>query len=209
MTETLTRVPPNEIRDAVEEMRGLTKEQMREVFDGAMRLTVDQIRRMAAVVFHWEEQGHELSELNHALLYYLRRVASGQMLPDLLPSGLQCPEMLERISSLPLPDQKRLVRDPMVPVVELRPGGVIEVPYDATKLTRKQANQVFEKGHIRSVEEQVAYLRRSARDREPLVPSRDAVLPRAVTVERNGIRISGATFITKRELAVIMTRFVR
>lgn len=87
-----------------------------------------------------------------------RRIASGQVAPELFWKFIESPNR-QRVERLPLEDQRRIAEDPMVEVVEPKPGGGFDkrrvdirtAPADVAKL-------VAGPDGIRSPEEQLQYI---------------------------------------------------
>ena len=123
-----------------------------------MRTTADGLRRMAAIVRVLEERGEDLRELRVGLVVYLRRIAYGQLLPEVVVRYAESPAVLRRISELALPDQRRLLADerPIELLVPTATGGTEIVRVSPARLTRAQIGQVFDGAKIRTPGEQAA-----------------------------------------------------
>lgn len=163
-------------------LESLTTEQLREELAQGLRVTAECLSRLAAVVRILEERGEDLSELRIGLIGYLRRIAHGQVLPEVVVRFADSPMLLRRIASLPLPDQKRLAEGEPVKLVVPQEGGPADHRMaDPLRMTRDQITLVFAADHIRDTAEQLLVVqdRRSKpvakrlRDQRRVRPDRD------------------------------------
>jgi hypothetical protein len=87
-----------------------------------------------------------------------RRIASGQVLPALVWQFIESPNR-QLVEGLPLKHQERLVRDPVVEVVERKPeGGFTKVMVDLTRAPREIGRLIAGPDGIRTLREQMAHL---------------------------------------------------
>jgi hypothetical protein len=155
-----------------------------------LRLTAGHLRRMACIVAELETRGVDLTDLKIGLLGYLRRIAAGQVLPEVVVRFAEHPLLIQRIATLPLPDQERLANGEHVQLAVVGPDGTIAHRMaDPCSLVGKQVNQVFSVGAIRTVSSQVLLL--EARRAEP--PKQREVRRRVSSDrERGGITVGRA-----------------
>lgn len=186
------------------ELAAMDTARLREELAAALRLTVAAIVRLAFIVRLLEERGEDLSGLKLGLLNHVRRVAYGQVLPEIVVRFAGQPLVLQRVSALPRPDQERLARsgdDGMVELVVRREQGFDKRMADPARLTREQVWQVFATDHIRSEAEQILLLEEQNRhDRGEMVkapPLRGKV---RADRERKGLMV-GRTFVPQTEIA--------
>lgn len=128
-----------------------------------LRHTAESMMRLAWIVRILEDRGEDLSGLRLPLINHLRRIAHGQVLPELVVRFAAQPGLLNRVALLPIPDQQRLAAGESVRLVVLRetPDGRRVTDHrmvDPSKLTQEQIWQVFGQDRIRSEAEQVLYL---------------------------------------------------
>jgi len=144
-----------------------------ECYSGAARL----IAEAAVCVKLLNERGDSLSGV--PMVGTFRRIAEGQILPELVWKFIESPNRL-RVERLPLDDQRRLAADPMVAVAE----GQTVRKIDLTQASAEVANVVIGPDGIRSPDEQRAYLGqqkvRTAQAKRPATPA--ATFDRTLTV---------------------------
>lgn len=155
---------PEATRLALASLAGMTTEQLRLELAESLRMTAESLLRVALIVRTLEERGEDLTELRIGLLPYLRRIAYGQVLPEVVVRFAQSPALVRQISSLPLPDQRRLAAGEAIELIATTEGGEIDHRrVDPLFLTPDQVRLAFGPGRIRPLEEQAAILH----DRKP------------------------------------------
>lgn len=153
MLATMPKVTAGTIdmADIDAELRPLDSDQLRGVFAACYGKAADALARMATCVKLWEERNEDVSHIPRLGLY--RRIASGQVVPEAVWRFSESPAR-DAVTRLPVPDQRRLATDPMVPVVE---GSTVRM-VDLTQVPRNVLSVVVGPDGIRSPEEQLAYL---------------------------------------------------
>jgi hypothetical protein len=146
------------------------------------------LRRLAVIVRLLEERGENLADLRIGLLPYLRQIAHGQVLPEVLVRFAQSPWIVRLVSSLPLPDQKKLADGERIELVFRRDTGFDKRLVDPLAMTRDQVLLAFDRNRLRSEEEQVLIL-------EQKKPRRDASRTAKISVDKrtNNVRIGRAS----------------
>jgi hypothetical protein len=125
---------------------------------------------------------------------YLRQIAYGQVLPEVIVRYAEQPSLVRTIASLPFPDQEYLSNGGKVELAVARDDGSLDHRLvDPLHLSRDQMRLVFARGRIRPPEEQIVLIT----DR----PRRKAATPPIETLD--GIRIDH-----KRRGLIIGRRFV-
>jgi hypothetical protein len=143
----------------------------------------------------------DLSEFDCGMMTYLRKIAYGQVLPELVELFRGKLYLLQKASSLPLPEQHRLARrEPIRYVSELPDGTLSSVMRDPLKLTFDDVRQVFGKDYIRSAEEQKAYLQSR---RKPVFSESEA--KSEIVQESGGVRIRGL-YLTWKQMLEMATK---
>ena len=165
------------------ELSGLDTAELRLELARGLRVTADSLLRLAWIVRLLEERGEDLSDLRIGLLDYLRRIAYGQVAPELVVRYAESPGLMRTLAALPLPDQQRIASGEPVQVVVRREDGKFDVRMaDPIKMTRDQISQVFGRGKIRDQSEQILILedsrpktvaRKLARNRGLVSPDRE------------------------------------
>lgn len=158
---------------------------------------------LAATVRSLEEDGHPLEDMSPAFKNLLRMIAHKQVMPEIIAALWNTAHTLERVISLPLPDQQNVVdlvkNGKGILVASLVPGEGRRVPVNA--LSRKEALQVFDTQAraIRNENEQLAYLK--SKVKEP----RKATAPITIGRDRQSIVVSEPSTITRQELLRLLT----
>lgn len=166
-------------------------------------LTVENLCRMAVLVRLAEERGIDLSELpGGTLINMLRKIAAGQVLPELVHRFAINRTLYRRAEALPLPDQRRVAADELFTVVELGEDGPTHRLLPPSKLAPEQVSQVFASDHIRDEAEQITWLQRRAQ-REP----RQA--PGPIVYDKDKVRITQPVTLSRRELLDMLARLER
>lgn len=166
-----------------------------------LRHTAESMMRLAWIVRILEERGEDLSGLRLPLINHLRRIAHGQVLPELVVRFAAQPGLLNRVALLPMPDQQRLAAGDSVKLVVLREtaDGRRETDHrlvDPSKLTQDQIWQVFGQDRIRSEAEQVLYLEDKTMRPTTSPQPRGRVRP---DVSRGGL-IVNRSFVSRGEI---------
>lgn len=86
-------------------MAHLTAEQLRADFEKGLRIARDQLIRLAAVLTELDSRG-ETVEGNKDLLKMLRRIASGELLPEVVVQFAGSPTVMRRVGRLPVKEQE-------------------------------------------------------------------------------------------------------
>lgn len=185
----------NEMINCPTDLVGMNNQQLREALVRQLEITVESLTRLAWIVRLLEERGEDLSDLRIGLLTHLRRIAHGQVLPQLVVKFASMPLLLQRVSLLPLPDQKQLVEGGMVLLVVRRAEGFDKRMADPARMGKEQIWQVFGPDRIRSEQEQILYLEERQTDKVKTPPHGKVRADR----NRQGL-IVNRSFVTKTEV---------
>jgi hypothetical protein len=155
MPESLA-IPPGRDDDDLRALAEMSTARLRAELSRVLELTARNLMRLALIVRALEERGEDLSDLRLGLLPYLRQIAYGQVLPEVVVRFAESPMLVRAIAALPGPDQKRLASGEPVSLVVARGehGHDIRMA-DPLKMTGDQIRQVFGKGRLRDEAEQV------------------------------------------------------
>jgi hypothetical protein len=156
--------------------------------------SVKHIVRMAAIVRRLDELGVAI-EMESSVLPYLRKIAHGNLSPDLFVTMQGHKSMLNIASTLPAPVQQQIAKNEPIKVMSTN-GDFRMVP--PLSMTTKEVSQVFAFGRIRDEAEQVGYLRGKMQEKATTDQAceEDAV---KIDRKRRGI-VVGKTFISFIEL---------
>lgn len=194
------------------DLLGMPVQQLLDELAKQAKKTADDFLRLAWIVRLLEEQGHDLSAMRNTLLPHLRRIAYGQLLPELLVRFGGNIYLLRRVSLLPLPDQRRLVETQSVELlVPVQDPANPEAPITYTKrqadpgrLTYAQINQVFGPDRLRGEAEQALYLDDSRTRPEP-APVQPVTGKVRADGQRGGL-VVGRTFVSHADILAALTR---
>lgn len=126
----------------------------------------------------------EYSFLSPSILSKLEEVGRGNLLPELLMSDSY---QFRKARELPVSEQRKAV-DGCIPMVITKGDGFDVLEVDFKGLSSDQAQQVFDKDHIRSEQEQRLYLEQRKSASKKL--SRDWEIQDGVIVFHRGARLS-------------------
>lgn len=140
------------------ELQALSSDELRRQLTLSLKITAEQLVRMAAIVRVLEERGDDLSEFRGALPGYLRKIAYGQMLAEVVVRFADSPQLIQRVSQLPIPDQRRLADGESIEMAVLTEAGTDKRMVDPLALRGPLLTQVFAPDHIRPLHEQVLIL---------------------------------------------------
>ena len=164
-----------------------------------LRISLDSIVRTALYIRRLEELGVTEFEINIPGLSYIRKIAYGQLLPELFLAALGRQRLLDRTSSLPMPDQ-RLVANNKPFKVMLDGGDHTMIP--PLSMSSAVVSQVFHKGAVRDETEQVLY-RREREERKLIEIDGDDRKHIKIDRRRGGIVVDGR-FVSKAELVKLL-----
>jgi len=158
---SVVKVVPEVLKVGYDEIKKLTLEESRQRWVVCTGKAVEMYRQKAQLVFHFEQEGWDTSELDsyeHA--YYYREIAYGRVLPEVLEK-VKDPSLLERVCLLPIPDQLRVVNSEKVPVLLSfnEQGHPYFQDMDLLSLTPCHARVVLHKTGIYDEAKQIAYMR--------------------------------------------------
>lgn len=126
----------------------------------------DGVRGMAQCIVELDGMGVDPESLSLHGVRWLRRVASGDLLPGVFTKLIGNTPVLERVARLPPAEQERVVADEELEYAKIDSTGPKKFKCKAVRMTPKVASIVFYRGHIQTFEEQAAIIRQ----REPSIP---------------------------------------
>lgn len=161
---TLTTIPPmtQQLELEIRSLAALNTAQLREQLAASLQLTAAHIVRLAAIVRLLEDRGEDLSDIRISILGWVRRVAHGQLLPEIMVRFQGSPLLLNRIANLPLPDQRRITDGEPLKIACMEDGTVGHRLVDPLRMSMGEISLVFAKDHIRDETEQLAWMRSRA-----------------------------------------------
>lgn len=152
---------PERFQPQIQRFLAMTPEQRWEALSEGLKTTADGLMKMAFLVRIVEQvDKRDLRELKRLPLFpWLRRIAYGQVLPEvMLEFGCSTP-LLKAVSRLPIPEQQRAVSGESFPLVILDEKGQRTTRmYHPLDLSLGQMGQLFAEDCIRTPEQQLMYL---------------------------------------------------
>jgi hypothetical protein len=182
-------------------LQAMSEPELRSYLAERLRLTAENLVEMALVIREFDERGIDLSDLRLSLLIYLRRIAYGQTLPEVVAALVGRRDLLQRIAFLPLPEQARCFQDEGLAVTTqiLADGTVDARRRRLMDMEPWEVRQVFGPNGIRNELEQAAWLKGQALRALPAVIEKPTYV-----IEKKALIIHRPTRLTKRDLTHIL-----
>lgn len=185
-----------------------TDELVRELI-GLLGYAAEKLQRMAFIVQELESRGHSTAAIrDQFLMRQLRRIAAGDLLPEVVQHFLGNPTVIDALARLPVAEQRRLLDAGKVDVLV---NGRMEA-IDLVRLTKEAIHIAFGPDFVRSEAEQRLAITAPAaptvsprsREPEPVEPAEPQWRVRAVP-ERQGIKV-GNSFGSKEEVIAALSQ---
>ena len=195
---------PARWRPLENQLQAMTESQLRSYLAERLRLTADNLMEMALVIRELDQRGVDLGELRISLLVYLRRIAYGQTLPEVVALLAGRRDLLQRVAFLPLPEQQRCIDEKGLTVVtgEVTNGQLDSRRRPLLDLEPWEVRQIFGPEGLRSELQQAAWLKgqavRTTQQQQPRIERPTYV------IEKNALVINRPTRLTKRDLSKIL-----
>lgn len=149
-------------------LESMPSDELRDELRSALQMTAESLRRVAMIIRVLEDRGEDLSSLRIGLLSYLRQIAHGRVMPEVVIHYAQSPMLLHFVSELPVVDQRRLVEGELVEIAVWEfDGTIVGRRVDPLQLSRSEAMQLFHRGRLRPLDEQSNILRDRRGKRRP------------------------------------------
>ena len=186
------------VTDDQKDLENMTESQLRGELLKCFGLTVYGLRTAATIVSIMEKRGIDLSDMKLALLPYLRKIASNQVMPEVIIRFVGVPSLLNVIGNLPMPDQEKLAAGEPVPLMVVGPEGRAIRMADPLLMSMTQRTQAFARDRIRDEAEQALFLDSKLLKASTPIPERIGKLK--IDKERGGVMV-GRQFIPLDDLA--------
>jgi hypothetical protein len=174
-----------ELAKEIEEIGQITSlEVLKARLINCLGVTLENVLRLAAIVKRIDELGFEVS-ISSAVLPYIRKIAHGQLMPELFVTLQGDQVLLDKAMCLSIPEQKLIAENKPIRVMEIG-GDHRKVP--PMSMTRREIKQVFGRGAIRNDSEQIGWLRDQQATRTIDHEHQDSVF---IDRKRKGIIING------------------
>lgn len=180
------------------ELNEMTNDSLVRLIRDQLGITVKALVTVAAAIRILEERGVDVGELKLTMLGHLRRIAHGQLLPELVVRFQGHPRLLSMAAALPMPDQMRLKDATSLAIVEMdQQGATAKRMIPPESLRTSQLVQIFGRDGIRGEDEQILYLKAGVAVRQPVRTAPDGVVidrtRKSIIV--NGYRLSLAELL--------------
>jgi hypothetical protein len=199
--ERFEHTPPK-WRPLLRQLKDMSESQLRYYLAQRLQFTADNLMEMAMVIREFDQRGIDLSDLRLSLLAYLRRIAYGQTMPEVVALLAGRRDLLQRVAFLPLPEQQRCMDEHGLSVVsgELTNGEFDTRRRQLLDLEPWEVRQVFGPNGIRNELQQAAWLKSQS--------IRAAQQPKierpTYVIEKNSLVVNRPTRLTKRDLNKIL-----
>lgn len=107
-------------------LSGLSDVELDLELSSSLEITANALLRLAIILKIKEDRGHDLSQLKIGMIEHLRRIATGQLLPEVVVRWADRPSVIRRLAKLTIDEQReRVERDPNEQVAKYksRPSG--------------------------------------------------------------------------------------
>lgn len=170
----------------------MNTEELMQRLGAAMSVHVEKLVEIAALIRVLEHRGENLDQLKIGMLVWFRRIAYGQVMPEVFTKFRFNPNVLEKVASLPIPDQRRLSSGGTVEVLTFSGQNVTTRQVDPINMTGRELQQVFYRGRVRNLTEQRGWLE----DKKPQRQTSELQLEPGVVVDRkrHQLIINGMAF---------------
>lgn len=188
------------------ELAALSSDRLRARLAEVMTTTAEGLREMASIVGELERRGEDLSDLRIGIVDHLRRIASGQLLAEVVIKCAGQPRLLSIAARLPLEDQRRLVSGQPFDLAVWRSGKIEWRKIDPLSATPSQLMQLFHVDRVRTQSEQVSLLEQSgstARPKKTTVKAKAKADP-----IRNGIKV-GRSFVPLEDVLLALAELAQ
>lgn len=191
-------IPPNESAAWLAEFHDASTDVLKRELVESLGLTARGLLRCACIVHVLEERGEDLTAMQIGIINFLRKIACGQLLPEVVVRFAGNTVLLKRIENLPIADQRRLATGSPVALLVLgTDGGRTIRQADPLKMTAQQVKQAFAGDHIRDEGEQALLL--DDRREQASRPLSSMVGPLRLDPDRDGATC-GRTFVSLANL---------
>lgn len=146
------------LRNVTQDLTHESTAELKERLSSILATTASGLRDMAAIVAELESRGEDLSGLRIGMIDHLRRIACGQLLPEVVVRCAGQPRMLAIASRLTIDDQKKLAEGKAFDLAVWRGDSVEWRNVDPLECTGSQLSQIFAADHTRTQQEQVSIL---------------------------------------------------
>ena len=179
-------------------------DQLEQALASELRATTEHFIRLASIVRVLEDRGRDLSNIRLGMMTYIRKIAYGQVVPDLVAQYQDKPLVLDRLAQLPPPEQARIASGGTVKVMVVEGSGTTFRMVSPRDMSADEIRQVFDRGRIRTEAEQVSLIRSRPTFQQVRIP-----VGVKLDLRRKGIIVSGDDlFIPLKQLSEIVAQLL-
>ena len=161
--------------DVAAQIETMTTAELKEELANGLRVTAASLLKIALVVRELEKRGESLSALRLGVMPYLRLIAAGTLLPEIVVRFAGQPSLIQRLAKLPIAEQRPLASgDPVKILQRLCGDSYTLVSKDPIALTPTEAKQVFADNHVRQEDEQRDFIKGASKKTGPRAYSQEA-----------------------------------
>lgn len=192
MTAITLAQPPDETYDSWD------TDVLLEALANGLARTAREMLQMALMVQELERRDVDMAGLRLGLRNHLRKIACGQLLPEVAVQFAGSDQLITSIGNLPLNDQRQLVDGGKVRLLVIGADGMTTHQMaDPYRMLPEQRRQVFARDHIRDDAEQALYL---SREREKAARPLSTTVGNLKVDDARGGAMCGRTFIPLADL---------
>lgn len=186
------------------DLQSLSEDELMDVIREGLQVSAYGLVRTAMAIKELESRGKDLSGFKISFLPFLRLVASGQLMVEVLVQFIEQPGIVRILSRLPLPDQKRIADGESIKLVVYgKDGGFTSRMFPVKTMDLRQVRQCIGYDKIRTETEQIALLE-SQKTRARQKPKREVLGKFILDRERGGL-IHRREFLTEQEIKAALS----
>lgn len=195
----LTNKTPDDLRST---MKAMSDAELDAALAQHLGWTAQGFLVLAHIVAEKERRGHIIDAYRcGGILHHLRKIACGQLLPEIVVLFGHNSTLITRIGNLPLTDQRRIADGEPIPLALPTPQGdkthrMIDT-HTLASAKPEVVNQVFARDHIRTIAEQAVHLDQKREEARKPIPER--IGKGVIDVERGGVKV-GRYFIPHSDI---------
>jgi hypothetical protein len=137
-------------------LRKLSNDQLVNELGTVVGIMVENFRKIALIVKEMDHRGMDLSSIHIPMLEHVRRIAAGEMLPEVLAKFATNRMALRMVSAMPIKEQRKALAGPIPVARRTADGGVQFKSVAVEEMGYRELKTVFdeEQGRMRRKEEQ-------------------------------------------------------
>ena len=187
------------------EMTNISTQELKVHLSQSLEMTAKHLVYLGLVWKELERRGEDLSELKKGMAIYIPMIAYGKIDAHLVISYAGQKTLLSALSDLPESDQKKLVKNPKVTVVDKLSEE--EKVRDLIDLSASEVGQVFSEFGIRPPIEQIKFLEREKLKGEKRRKTKSKSRKVSIDTKSNTLDLSNSSADLDRVIDVISEHY--